>query len=170
MTQKQIKEEILKLKQSIPDYNNDERYRKMWNELHAYRKEFEEKNFKKKSDILKAISEYEKELENIKKNKAIVLPKTIQVWFDVYKRSADFGYSGLKISWISPDEKYVIVSQGGTSYASGMSRNYGCAEHWISDLESDNWINSKKYPSVEGRLTKEKKQYLIDELKRIKNE
>ena len=178
MTQKQIKKEIDILKKSIPNVYNDETYIKMEQELNKYKNKFNKDNLKKKNSIFILIKDYENQLEELKIKNSLTIPESINKWFNDYKSGVDFGYKGIKIVWISDDNKWVIISQGGTTYISDRTGpKYGCSEHWLAKANGGRWSDGNSFcsidgrwtrGSIEGRLTKEKKNNLINLIKIIK--
>ena len=85
----------------------------------------------------------------------------------------DFGYGGIKIVWHSDDERFVIITNKGATAGQGTAMgthgyHYAPTEHWLVDTkEGNSFHTTTKYFPVEGRLTKEKKQQMIERIKEL---
>lgn len=104
----------------------------------------------------------ERQAEN-KKKRGLEISEELETWVKkVWGKGANWGYGNepLKIVWVSDDEKYLIITNKGSMYASGLNYNYGKATHMAVRAMQGTW-HDQPIDEVEGRLTNAKKERLI---------
>jgi len=120
------------------------------------------------AQMRKRMSENETKIKELKDVKTTVYSERITSWFARYQSGVHFS-GGLKITWVSEDENWVIVSNGGGIAGQGTAQGtggyyYSGSEHWLTDTKGT-WIRgSRRLGTVQGRLTNEKKQELINKI------
>lgn len=120
------------------------------------------------------IQQLNKELKNKKEDNKLQLSESVQKWFRKYISGIDWGYKQPRIVWISPDERFAIITSpgsiGGTGTAMGTGGYYyASSSHWLTDIKENGMyisnrrdgVASIKELEVEGRLTKEMKAKMI---------
>jgi hypothetical protein len=93
-----------------------------------------------------------------------VIPQNLVNWLWKWKSGVDFGYYDPYIKWISPDEKYVIITTPGSTCGQGTVMGtggyyYGSTSHYlVKVIEGAQWLDHKNSKIAEhnGRLSKEK--------------
>lgn len=156
-TKKQITEEIKRLKYEI---------NKIYSDADEKRDDFIRNNREviehKNNEIIKLKESLEKT-----KRKELEIPEKIENWFREYISGVDFGYGGIKIIYVSPKQRYVIVTNTGAMASTGSFWNpsYHQSSHWFVEVGSQQYRNSlNRVEKIEGRLTKEKKQEMIKKI------
>ena len=102
------------------------------------------------------------------------MSETVQKWFDKYIRGIDWGYKEPKIVWVSPDERFAIITAPGSTAGTGTAMGtggyyYAASTHWLTDIKEGGTYGGFRYQGVdslkdmefEGRLTKEIKAKMI---------
>lgn len=123
-------------------------------------------------EIAQQITEDENELAKIKNEKVILYPKEIEDWFyNKYLSGYELGGDKrkmAKIIYLSPCQKYAIVSLKGRKYWSGLgTTSYSPAEHYVLELYKSDFLNKDRIV-FEGKLTKENKEKLIERIEELK--
>lgn len=171
-TQKAIKNEIDTLEADIANKKN---YRKncpkiveLEKEIQQLRQQYFEENQSTIDCWESDLEALKDELKKKKSEKALYIPEKLEKWFRKYKSGVSFGYGGIKIIWISPDERFVILTCPGATAGTGTAMGtggyyYALSSHYLVDtLESDSHVGRNSYmKEVEGRLTKDAKKELI---------
>ena len=172
-TQKEINQEIKNLENQIDDTRNLRKHRPEIVELErkieairaSYREETETSIACWKSDI----EQLKKELKNKKEDNQIQLSEKVKKWFRNYLSGVSFGYKDPKIIWISPDERFVIITSPGGTAGTGTPMGtggyyYAASTHWITEIvEGKSYLDfgEVKLLEHEGRLSKEIKEKMI---------
>jgi len=109
------------------------------------------------------------ELDSTIKSKMVVVPEAVASWFKKYKAGVDFGPKGLKIVWVSPDKKHVIVKNSGSSLYNRIgSTTYCPTEHWLARVNGRTYLDmGNKYFVREGRLGKKALKEMIEGIKTL---
>lgn len=178
-TQKEIKLEIETLEKQIDDIRDIRKQRPDIAALEdqvramkqAYIQEIESSVNCWRSDI----QYLKKELENRKKDNEIYLSERVREWFRQYKRGIDWGYKEPRIVWVSPDERFVIITNPGGTAGTGTPMGtggyyYASSSHWLTETkEGYAYMGNRtgiagsapRWMEHEGRLTKEVKEKMI---------
>jgi len=189
ITQKSIKDQISQTEKEIADLRdirkNLPEYVALEKKLYKMREDYFDSvhsSINAKEDDVRMLKQ---QLKRIKAEKELELPERVQHWFDVYERGVNWGYGGIKVVWISDDGRWVIITNKGGTAGTGTAMGtggyyYAASTHWLSDTHSEPGYSSRiylksreedkhgmnytsnKFGEFEGRLTKEKKQALID--------
>lgn len=172
-TQKVIKAEIDALEAEI---SNKQDYRKNCPKIVELEKEIRQIKEKYFEDNQLTINCWENDLQVLKvelkkkkAEKALFIPEKLEKWFQTYILGIDWGYGGIKIVWISPDERFVILTNTGSTGGQGtvMGANsyyYSNSEHYLIDTliaEKFRKNNNGKLKEHTGRLTKDIKLEMI---------
>jgi len=150
----------------IAQNKRNEIEQKLRTEAQARQKKYNEKTI-----------ELENQIEQLQARNKEKFPTEILKWLDTkYTRGSSYGYGKrgkLKLAWLSDDQKYgIVTATGGTTWAGIGLTSYSPARHWAIEIygPANNGITKYGDDRFEGRLTKEMKQLLIDELyKNLKN-
>jgi len=149
-------------------------------ELAALKKrvaELSNKYIEKKRSIRDRIGELKIQLAKIHTQKELSLSYKLQKWRYQYKSGIDWGYSKLKIIWTSEDERYLILTITGATAGTGSPMGtggyyYSPSEHHLIDTHLSASTGRNRYgktiAEITGRLTKDKKQELLDRLEEYK--
>ena len=129
-------------------------------------------------ELLTKIDVLEREFKEVEKAKAIVVPKKVQDFIIEICCGVDFGYRGWVVKWVSPKERFAILTNPGCTYSSGMDRPYGATYHYLFNITkvNDKGHNDLTYDHCtvfkkEGRLDKEtKRKWISYALKEESNE
>jgi len=178
-TQKDIKLEIENLEKQIDDIKDIRKQRPdiaiLEDQVRAmkqsYMQEIESSVTCWRSDI----QYLKKELENRKKDGEIYLNERISKWFRQYIGGIDWGYKDPKIVWISPDERFAIITSPGGTAGTGTAMGtggyyYASSTHWLTEIKEGYAYfgrrtgvagEASKWLEHEGRLTKEVKEKMI---------
>jgi hypothetical protein len=182
-TIKQIDAEIKEAKEQLSTkywYKQDETYLKLIKELDEAKKkvrEYEiehyEEAYKNVSEVREIINELESEKQLKKLKNSIVIPPDVQDWFKQWGTGVDWGYGKPKIVWISPDYKYVIITIPGGTAGTGTAMGtggyyYAPSSHLATETKGRHHSGYRdevwKTSEIEGRLTNNIKQQLIDQI------
>lgn len=169
---KELKTEIERLEVEHSDLSNYRKnidgYEELENKITKMRTDYLNSNYKRKEEIRKWILDYKKEIKSIQEGNKIQVPSEIDKWFYRYHSGVDFGYGQIRISWISKNNEWIIVSSPGSITGTGTAMGTGGyytspTEHWLANTTKGTYIENNYYPirKIEGRLTKEKKAELI---------
>lgn len=131
---------------------------------------------KRSDELYKEMEELNTRLLDIKKSKDLVIPDNVEQWLRGHYHGVDWGW-GLKIVWLSEDTRWAIITNKGGIAGQGTPMGsagyyYARTEHWISPT----FINIMGYNSdlmfhrVEGKLTKEIKQKMIDAIPELEKQ
>lgn len=169
MTKKDIKNKIKELEDNLKQLNpsKDERlisFKKLYNELYdEIYKELEPKREK----IQKEIDSLQNQLKSKVKIR-LEVPEELENWLKSISRGFE-NSNNWKLVWYSDNLKYVILSQPGhLGWAGiGLSQHYYPSEYKLMKVIEE--VNHRSYYddciySVEGRLTKDKFQEILDTL------
>lgn len=169
MSKKQIASKIKELEDKILDLKNISKNVPEYSELIKKADQLKEEYFKHNLPIIEQYRDqvYELKKELKKPVKELYISENLQEWFRNWKSGVDFGYKDPYIRWISPDEKYVVItcpgSTAGTGTAMGTSSYYyALTDHYLVEVkEGSRYININRdgsgiLGSFEGRLSKEK--------------
>lgn len=172
-TQKDINQEIKNLENQIDDTRNIRKHRPEIVELEKKIQDIRDKYHEETDSLIVCwrsdIAQLKKELKNKKEDGQIQLSEKIQKWFRNYLNGVDFGYKDPKIVWISPDERFVIITSPGGTAGTGTPMGtggyyYAASTHWLSEIiEGQSYLSrgNSKFLEHEGRLTKEIKEKMI---------
>lgn len=176
-TQKAIKEKIKELEKSISDLRDYRKhipkYCELEKKLADLKNRYWIKTYPKLDKISDEISSLKEELREMKKSRELKISPRLEQWLKDYNRGVDFGYGGIKIAWFSKDERFVIITNKGGTAGQGTAMgaggyHYSPTDHWVIDTkEGNSYHNTKQHFRIEGRLTKEKKQEMIDRIKEL---
>lgn len=177
-TQKAIQEEINTIEKQLDDIQDIRKHRPELKELEDkiqkiksdYREEIQSQVNCWKSDI----EQLKKELKNKKLDNELQLSEKVQKWFRHYKSGVGWGYKEPKIVWVSPDERFAIITAPGSTAGTGTAMGtggyyYASSTHWLTDIKEGGTYNGRMSRGVdslkemehEGRLTKEIKAKMI---------
>lgn len=170
MKEKSIKAQIKEIKEQIEtiksDTANNEELAKLRKAYYEKKDELYKEECKKTESLYKKIDElaeaYGKEL----KKKREEIPEKIKEFVSNVSRGTDYGPKGLVVIWWSEDNRFVIVTQpGSTGWCGRGETKYYPSKHYLCDSSK---INENKYgfsafqesiiEEIEGRLSKEQKQ------------
>lgn len=186
-TQNELKERINKIGEEIRNLHRahyeDKEYMKLIRKAEKLKEKIEKKNESKIQELYEERNKLREELEDKKLSKRIQLSDYLLEWLKQYMIGIDWGYKNPVIVWHSEDERFVILTHPGGTSGQGtamgsMGYYYSPTDHTLIDTK----LNSRGVPStqhklgykigdyVEGRLTKEKKQELLDRLEEYKKE
>jgi hypothetical protein len=111
----------------------------------------------------------EKIIKERQEKKKLQVPPELDHWVKkVWGAGMDWGYGDepLKVTWISEDEKYLIITSKGTMYGSGIGNfNYGSASHMAIKAMEGTYRDGDVIHEVNGRLTNRAKEELIIAIK-----
>lgn len=185
-TQKEINQEIRNLENQIEDIRdirkNRPEYAELEKRMEEIRREYREET-ESQVDVWRSdIQALKKEITRKKEDNKIQLSDRVQQWFRKYKSGVNFGYTPPRIVWISEDEKYVIITSPGSIGGQGTAMGtggyyYSGSEHWLTEIieggtytgSFSRGIDSPKWLTHEGRLTKEIKQKMIAFTEELRN-
>jgi hypothetical protein len=183
-TQKEIKLDIEKIESDIDDIENYRKhipgYEEMEKKLQALRYKYME-DIRNQVNVWKSdVDALKKEIKNIKLDKELVPSDKISLWFRNYKGGVHWGYGGLKIAWISDDERFVILTHKGGTAGQGTAMGtggyyYAPSNHWIADTSIATGHrgygpSGNSFMETEGRLTKELKEKMIAHMEELRKE
>lgn len=175
MTKTQIQNDIKRLEKEridLKDENKDPKIAELKKQLSDAQNKFYDSVRSKNDALWGKICELKKELrqleiEKIEKAKK-ELPEKILTWWEKY-RAGFAGSERWKIQWYSATQRFVIYSYSGGITGQGtamgvMGYRYNPATHTLIDIETSGGMGTmgNHIKRIEGRLTKEKKQELID--------
>lgn len=175
---KEIGEEIRNLRRAHWD---DKEYIKLIEKANKIKEKLENKNDKKIDKLRNEQSKLMEELEDKKLSKRIQLSPYLLNWLKQYMQGVNWGYKNPFIVWHSDDERFVILTHPGQTSGQGTPMGaggyyYSASDHSLIDTKLDsrglhlNKLGYKIGEYVEGRLTKEKKQILLDRLEEYKKQ
>lgn len=178
-TQKEIRNKIKELTAAKEALLHNDELGKIQKEYRDKLDAYYKKIRPERDKIDKEIETLRKELNKRKDDKLPIISKLLEDWLSKYTSGVDFGPKGLTIKEVLDEqERFVLISNPGHLYWSGRGEtSYGKSTHWIVDtFVCKSWLNSdystngtKRVGSeVEGRLTKEAKKKLLDELEEYK--
>jgi hypothetical protein len=120
------------------------------------------------------IQQLNKELKDKKEDNKLQLSEKVEKWFRHYKSGVSWGYKEPKIVWISPDERFAIITAPGSTAGQGTAMGtggyyYASSTHWLTEIVENGTYSSMRRDGVaslkemefEGRLTKEIKAKMI---------
>ena len=113
------------------------------------------------------------EIDDIEKAKEIVIPQKVQDFISAICRGVDFGYKGWVVKWVSPKQRFAIMTNPGHSGWSGRGEtSYYGSDHYLFDITKINdknpsgfdlsYVHCTVFKKYNGRLDKETKQKWID--------
>ena len=127
-----------------------------------------QKTLNEKSDYMRLCRV---KINEIRQQKAFVIPADIQKWFNKYISSMDWGYKSPEIIHISENKEYIIVRNTGGTAGTGTVMGtggyyYAKTSHWIAKVggnEYGSWGNSPENLACEyhGRLGKIPKELML---------
>ncbi len=176
-TQKDIKQDIDTLESQILDIKNVAKHCPEIIELETKARELRNSYWEEIRSQVSVwnsdIDALKKELKNKKEEKQIQISERVQKWLRHYLSGVSFGYNEPRISWISEDERFVIITSPGGTAGTGTPMGtggyyYAASTHWIAETTNDSkyidWSDKKrnKYKEHEGRLTKDIKKQMIE--------
>lgn len=185
-TQKEINQEIRNLENQIEDIRdirkNRPEYAELEKRMEKIRREYREET-ESQVDVWRSdIQALKKEIARKKEDNKIQLSDRVQQWFRKYLSGVDFGYKKPRIVWISEDERYVIVTNPGGTAGQGTAMGtggyyYAGSDHWLTEIieggtyigRSHGGVDSPKWLTHGGRLTKEIKQKMIAFTEELRN-
>ncbi len=177
-TQSIIRKDITELQKEIIDIRGEmfknKELKELQKKIHFIKEEYDEKA----KQCYERIYKLKEELRKTKEKKLIKIPEYLRDWLVEYQKGVDFGSGELKIVWFSEDGRFVILTRPGfVGWAARGEQSYAKAEHWAVDTESSKSylekyrMKGKKLElKFEGRLTKEKKQQLLNEIEQYKRD
>lgn len=184
-TQKEINEEIKALENQIEDTRNIRKHRPEIVELEKKIQEIRNAYWEENQGLINCwqddIRALKQELQRKKSEKEIYLSEKVQKWFSNYLGGIDWGYKTPRIVWISPDERFVIITNPGGTAGQGTAMGtggyyYASSSHWLTEVvEGQAYMGnrtgvsgqSQKWLEHEGRLTKEVKEKMIKKAEEI---
>ena len=183
----QLKTELRELRPSRYFESKYKEYAKLLDQVYTLqqkRQQFEDDHYDEYSEHLHTLQNKIQELESIKvaaqKESAIKIPQEIEYWFYThYCSGTSFGYgsnrNNIKIVYLSPDKKYGIVTNKGSVGWVGIGTfEYHKSSHWVIkiniDIKQSHLTRNNHYGEIEGRLTKEKKQDMLNLIDQLRKE
>lgn len=181
MSIKDNKQEIARLEAKIADLEDYKKHIPGWEERHAklvaergnYFKSIE----KKREHLMDAIRECKNDIADAKKKNEIEIPDELKQWWRKYGSGVNFGYGGIRIVWISEDKKWVIITSKGGTAGTGTPMGtggyyYAPSEHWLACTKLGEYMGRPQnyFGRIEGRLTKERKKELINQIPQFEKE
>lgn len=190
---KELKELISSLGEEIRELKYGKKYQQIEKEYREKQKAFFEEvqpQLQELNTKLENLLEEQRELR--KKKEPLKISNRLAKWLREYSRGVDWGYGGLLIREIlDPEERFVIITNPGSTAGQGTPMGthgyyYSKTMHWVADtfVEGSSWGSHQqnleikgKYilsngrvmrKEVEGRLTKEKRQILLDAVEEYK--
>lgn len=120
--------------------------------------------------------EIEAKIKELQSKRTEEFPKEIVEWvYNVFAAGRSYGYgqaSKPNLVWLSEDHKYgILCARGGQGWVGRGTFAYTPTRYWAIEIFSPHKREITSYGDerFEGRLTKEKKQQLIDEIYKIVN-
>lgn len=182
-TQQELKDKINKIGEEIRSLQaahwNDQEYKELIKKAAQVREQIEKRTEKEIGKLYSEKQKLEKELKERKLSKKIQLSVYLSDWLQQYMRGINWGYKLPLITWHSEDERFVILTHPGQTSGTGtvmgsMGYYYSPSDHILIDTKRDDRETSygkgklgfKIGDRVEGRLTKEKKQMLLNQLEK----
>lgn len=168
MTQKAIiarLKEIEKLRKN-QFHCTDPKYLELINEANKIKQAWYKKQESFREDLNTERKCLESDLIALKEKNELVVPDHIKRWLLEYNQGVDWGYGGLKIRWISEDEKWCIITNGGGTAGTGTpmgSGGYYYAEtkHFLGRTDRKGGFTNRFGEVYGGKLTKEVKAKMI---------
>lgn len=184
-TQNELKERINKIGEEIRNLHRahyeDKEYMKLIRKAEKLKEKIEKKNEPKIQELYEERNKLRDELENKKLSKKIQLSSYLLGWLRQYMVGIDWGYKNPFVAWHSEDERFVILTHPGHTTGQGTAMGsggyyYSPTDHYLIDTKiSTDGLQGHKMGYkignyIEGRLTKAKKQELLDRLEEYKKE
>lgn len=184
-TQIQIKERINEIGDEIRNlyraHYQDKEYLKLVRKAEKIKKRIQNKNESEIEKLHKERNKLKEELKNKKLSKRLQLSDYLLNWIKQYMIGVNWGYKDPYISWHSNDERFVILTNPGETAGQGtamgtMGYYYAPTDHTVIDTKTpSNGLHSNKLgyeigARIEGRLTKENKKLLLEQLEKYKKE
>jgi hypothetical protein len=174
MTQKEIKARLKKIEQLRKSTwrCTDPDYLALMKEAKVIEEKWQKKQQGLREDLETERRCLESDLKALKEKGELKIPDHIKKWLKQYSEGVDWGYGGLKIRWISPDEKWAIITNGGGTAGTGTPMGtggyyYAEVSHFLGKI-TDRGSYNNRYAEVEGgRLTNEIKEKLIAAIPKI---
>lgn len=181
MTQKELLAEIKRCEEKIIDLENyrknipgfAEAEKKLQNQKYDYLNSIENERL----EIREWIRNYNRQISELKKKNELIIPDEIVKWFREYGSGVNFGYNGIKIVWISKDKRWVIITNKGGTAGTGTAMGtasyyYAVTEHWLACVDKGRYLDrpTNCFGRIEGRLTKELKNKLINSIPEFEKE
>jgi hypothetical protein len=167
MTKKEIKIKIKELENKIKDLYSYPihipEYQNLIDRANQLKFKYLEKINPVREQYYSEIYQLKQELQKSKK-KELIISENLKNWFHNWQRGVDFGYKDPYIRWISPNEKYVIITSPGGTAGQGTamgSGNYYYAQtnhYLVKVIEGATWLDHHVNSTLAehtGRLTKE---------------
>lgn len=175
MTQTEIKKRIKETEaelQKLRGHPTDAEYLELKRKVVEYQNKWWLKNKEKRDELQNQVYLLKDELRAAKEAREIEVPEHIQDWLKEYHRGVDWGYGGLKIRWISEDEKWAIITNGGTTAGTGTAMGVGAyyyanCSHFLGCIEHSGGMENRYGEIDGGRLTQERKEALIARIPEI---
>lgn len=180
MTRAQLKKEIKDLenqdkylRQDI--YWKDEELKRLRKLMDERKQEIQEKVRQELQDVRNTLTIKRSDLRHLEKETEFKLPEELEEFWKRYNLGIDWGYQGLKIKWISDDNRFLIVTNPGGTAGTGTVMGTGAyyyaqTRHWIIDTEKKPDGITNSFCEIEGgRLTKSRMSYMIKMMDRIRN-
>jgi hypothetical protein len=181
MTKKELKNKINQLEddmRNLQSYTNIKGYVELSRQIQKMKIEYD-------MTIQPTINKMYNELNNLKREyskpvkEKLVVPTHLQKWLRNWMSGVSFGYNTPYIRWISPDEKYVVITTPGGTAGQGTPQGtggyyYASSSHYlIRAVEGANWFERSghgektKIAQHEGRLTKDKMNEWLELIKTL---
>lgn len=169
MTQTEIKKRIKEteaLLAVLRGYPTDTYYKELKRKVREHEERWWKKNEAKREELQSQVRLLKDELRAAKESNEIKIPDYIKAWLKEYHYGVDWGHGGLKIRWISEDEKWAIITNGGGTAGQGTAMGtggyyYANCSHFLGCIEHSGSMDNR-YAEIEGgRLTQERKAALI---------
>ena len=166
MTKKEIKEKINQLEvdiRKLRSYENIEGYKALCDKIQEMKDSYDKQIQSSWDNMYTELNDLKCEYKKPVKEKLFV-PKHLQNWLYNWMRGVNFGYNDPYIKWISPDEKYVIITTPGGTAGQGTAMGSGSyyysptKQYLVKVIEGAGWHDRIKseVAECEGRLSKEK--------------
>lgn len=168
MTQKEIKARLKKIEELRKNTwrCNDPKYLALINEANKIKSEWEKSQGSVRADLETERKCLESDLRALKEKNELEVPDHLKKWLKEYSQGVDWGYGGLKIRWISDDEKWCIITNGGGTAGQGTPMGtggyyYAEASHFLGRTDYKGGFSNRHGEIRGGRLTNEVKKKLI---------
>lgn len=168
MTQKAIKARLKEIERLRKEtwHCNDPKYLELINEANKIKAAWQEGQRSIREDLNTERRCLESDLKALKEKTEFKVPDHLQKWLKEYSQGVDWGHGGLKIRWISEDEKWCIITNGGGTAGQGTPMGtggyyYAEASHFLGRTDYKGGFNNRHGEIHGGKLTNEVKEKLI---------
>lgn len=151
------------------NYYNDPEYKRLSDELVHRRTKLDKFRRPLQDQIVNKRCEIEKLIKDTKQSKKFQPSAKLKEWCQTYFRGVEEIH---EITWVSEDERFVIVhAPGGMYWSSRGQQSYGAATYELYDLSK---VKDQRHfdfgvMSVSGRLTKERKQAFMKKIEEVRS-